>query len=440
MKKKIITTPFDRNKIPPKQNIILVLIIWLVCFLETVKHKLKITKVRMKGLKPPFLVISAHCSFTDFYIIPLVLFPYRANYVGQIETFEAYGEWLYRHVGCLGTRKYINDLALVKNIKRVINRKGILVIYPEARYSNIGTNSKLEESVGKLCKMLKVPVVSVNMHGSYLRSPIWGPKVRKEVKLEAIATQVFTAEELEKASYQEINKKLQEHLTYDDYKWQFDTKLKITYEKRAEGIELALYLCPCCEAEFKMEAKNAEIFCSNCEARWQLSEYGNMEPVNPALEYKSKEINFSHIPNWYEWQRSQVVREIEAGKYLLNIKVQVESLPNAVNFIDLGEGLLTHNEKGFALTFKDYGETKKKTLYFEPLSMSSVHTEYSYRDKSQCTVLSNYYNKGQCITLSTLDNTYFLYPRGMGFNPTKIQFATEYMYERAKNTTFRKSL
>jgi len=45
---------------------------------------------------------------------------------------------------------------------------------------------------------------------------------------------------------------------------------------------------------------------------------------------------------------------------------------------------------------------------------ASVHTEYNYR------------KKGPCITLSPLDNTYFLYPLEIGFNATKIQFATEY--------------
>jgi hypothetical protein len=49
--------------------------------------------------------------------------------------------------------------------------------------------------------------------------------------------------------------------------------------------------------------------------------------------------------------------------------------------------------------------------------MLSVHTEYDYR------------GKGQCITLSTLDNTYFLFPTEAGFNATKIQFATEYLYK-----------
>ena len=42
-------------------------------------------------------------------------------------------------------------------------------------------------------------------------------------------------------SVEEIYEKLSELLSYDEYKWQRDTKMKITYEKRAEGLHLPLY-------------------------------------------------------------------------------------------------------------------------------------------------------------------------------------------------------
>ena len=414
--KKIDIKPFDRNRVPPRQNLLLLPLIWLVCFVNLIGSRLKINKVGMKGLKPPFIVFGTHHSFVDFCVTPLALFPYRANYVAQLETFEEYGEEFYRQVGCLGTRKYITDNALVKNIKRVIDRKDILVVFPEARYSNVGTSSKLEKSLGKLCKMLNVPVVVINMRGNYLRSPIWNVKIRKEAKLDTVITRIFTVEELKEVSYQEVNKKIQDYMTYDEYKWQFDTKHKITDKKRSEGLELVLYKCPCCEAEFRTETRNEDIYCMNCKSEWKMTEYGKLELVNKTEPYRCTETDFSHIPNWYEWERSQVIKEIEAGKYYLNIKVHIEALPNAVNFIDLGDGNLIHNKKGFTLTFVDFGDTKKKDLHFNAGIMSSVHTEYNYR------------KKGQCITLSTLDNTYFIYPRDDGFNVTKIQFATEYLY------------
>ena len=72
------------------------------------------------------------------------------------------------------------------------------------------------------------------------------------------------------------------------------------------------------------------------------------------------------------------------------------------------------------MTLKDYGEEEEKIMFFASSTLFSIHTEYNYR------------GKGQCVTLSTLDNTYFLFPEENGFNATKIQFATEYYYKLSK--------
>ncbi len=412
--KRPVLTPFDRCRVPPKQNLFFMPAIWLLCKAITARSKLRINRVNMKGLKPPFLVLGTHHAFMDFIVSPLAAFPYRANYVSELEGFENYGEWLYRQAGCLGTRKFVNDIALIKNIKKVMERRGILVLYPEARYANVGTSSALPKSVGKLAKYLDVPLVTLNMRGNYLQSPIWNLAKRKEVLLDATVTQIYTREELKKASVDEINAKIAEFLSYDEYAYQYRTKMAIAYPKRAEGIEMPLYRCPDCGAEFEMHTSGEEIFCGKCGAKRIMTEYGRM--VRP----DGSEDSFSHIPDWYEWERDCVKKEIDCGVYSLDMRVKIESLPNAVNFIDLGEGRLIHNENGFKLTFRDYGDTAEKTLSFAPLTMTSVHTEYNYR------------GKGQCVTLSTLDNTYFIYPIEKGFNATKIQFAAEYLYERCK--------
>ncbi len=412
-RKKIDTTPFDRNKMPPKQNMFVMPFMWLYCYIVTRKSKLRINKVGMKGLKPPYLVLGSHHAFMDFLVTPLTLFPHRANYISELEGFEYYGEWPYRQIGCLGTRKFVDDLALVKNIKRVIDRKGIMVIYPEARYCNVGTNSTLLPSVGKLIKMLKVPVVVLNMRGNYLQSPIWNLTIRKEAILDATITKVLDVEDISEYSVEEITNKLQGFFTYDDYEWQYNTKQAITYEKRAEGLHMPLYRCPSCNTDFVMNSAGDKIFCTNCNKTWHMTEYGKLETISGDAIYE-------HIPDWYEYERLEVIDEILRGEYSLDIKVHIESLPNAKNFIDLGEGRLIHSKRGFTLYFKDYNEEETKQLHFSPISTPSIHTEYNYRDM------------GQCITLSTLNNTYFIFPLEEGFNATKMQFATEYMYELSK--------
>lgn len=402
--------PFDRAKMPPKQNLLAMPVIWIGCFLITLPARLRIVKSDRRGIKPPFLVLGTHHSFTDFYVTPLALFPHRANYVSELEGFENYGEWMYRQAGCLGTRKFVDDMALIQNIKRIMDRKGILVLYPEARYANVGTASKLPLSVAKLVKFLKVPVVTLNMKGNYLQSPIWNLKKRWEARLYTDMTYALTTEDVESMSVEEIYEKLTELLAYDEYQWQRETKLKITYEKRAEGLHMPLYQCRCCETEFSMQSEGEKLFCTHCGKIWRMDEYGTL------VEEKSGEQIY--IPAWYEWERDFVNRQIEEGNYLLDMDVKVEALPNAKNFIDCGTGHIHQDEQGFVLTFFDYNEKKEQTLTVKASTLFSIHTEYDYR------------GKGQCITLSTLDNTYFIYPLELGFNATKIQFATEYCYEK----------
>ncbi|MDR2903237.1 MAG: cytosine permease [Clostridiales bacterium] len=408
LREKMDTTPFDRRRTPPKQNLFFTPLIWFGCWIATRGSRLRIKKERMAGLKPPFLVLGTHHAFMDFLVTPLALAPYRANYVSELEGFEYYGEWLYRQAGCLGTRKFADDMALIQNIKRVIDRNGILVLYPEARYANAGTSSALPASVGKLAKLLDVPLVTVNMHGNYLQSPIWNLKKRRGVPLSADVKQLYTREELRAASLAEINGGIARALAYDEYAWQNENQIRIDAPFRAEGLETVLYQCSLCGAEFQMRAAGASLFCDNCNAAWHMTVLGALEGTTAPLQ---------QIPAWYEWQRAQVHAEIDAGRYRLDAKVQVESLPNAKNFIDLGEGRLTHDANGHALRFQEYGAAEMQTLLLKPSATYSIHTEYDYR------------GKGQCVTLSVPDNTYFLFPLEKGFNVTKIQFATEYFYQ-----------
>ena len=413
-----VTKPFDTRMIPPKQNLFFMPLAWLICFIKTRGTGLSVTRENMDGLKPPYIVLGTHQSFTDFYVTPLVLFPHRANYVSELEGFEAYGEWLYRQIGCLGTRKFVTDINLVKNIKRCMDRKGILVLYPEARYANIGTSSKLPPSIGKLLKFLKVPVVSLNMHGNYLQSPIWNLKKRKDARLQAQITQILTPSDIASKSADEINEIVAEALTYDEYAWQEANGITLNNNDRAKGLHLPLYKCPICGVDFKMYSERNYLFCKACGTKWEKNEWSRMIITECSDQKAASEFRFSRIPDWYEWEREEVKKEIDKVEYRLSAQVKIEALPNAVNFIDCGEGRLIHDMEGFYLRFKDYGDTEEKELFFSSKSLFSIHTEYNYRGK-----------KGQCITLSTQDNTYFLYPLSEGFNATRIQFAAEYIYE-----------
>ena len=94
----------------------------------------------------------------------------------------------------------------------------------------------------KMLKMLKVPVVVLNMKGNFVNCPQWN-KISKINPIIADMTQVITKEELETLSVDEINERVHKAFEYDDFAWQRDNKIVIDHPKRAEGLHSLLYQC-----------------------------------------------------------------------------------------------------------------------------------------------------------------------------------------------------
>lgn len=400
--KKKDMTPFNMSRPPMKQQWYLLPLLWGGSYIMTRQFKLKIEKIGMENLKPPFLVLSTHQGFADYYITPLALFPHRANYVSDMEGFAAFGDFLYRAIGCIGKRRYVSDFTVVKNIKHALDKKQIAVVYPESRHSNVGTTAYIPPNMGKLVKMMKVPLVVLSVHGSYLANPFWDEEHTRKVPIEAKLEYVYSAEEIARKSSQEIQKTIEEKLQYDEYKWQQECKIAITEPKRAEGLHHALYQCKKCGENFHMKSKGATLCCECCGAKWEMTQLG----------YLQKEDKDLHIPDWYEWQRKNVEKEIDASQYSGDFEVSVEALPNEKGFITMGKGTLSHKPEGF------YLKLPERELFFDHRSRESVQTEYNYR------------GKGPCIVLSTQDCCYYIYSEDEQFNPTRIQFAGEYYHQK----------
>lgn len=400
-------------KPPVRQRTLLLPLVWLLSYPAKWVHRSKIQKVNMEGLKPPYLLLCNHNAFLDFKITTAAIFPHRANYVVAIDGFLG-REGLLRQAGCICKRKFTSDVLLLYHLRRVMKNKNIAVIYPEARYSLCGTASDLPGALFGLVSYLKVPVVTLIMHGHHVNSPFWNTKDRGVKQISATMTQIITAEEAGTISNDEVARRLKKQFQYDDFAWQREQKLKITYEDRAKGLHKVLYQCPQCNMEYKTESDGKTIRCSACGKSWEMSEYGELSATSGKTE-------FSHIPDWYEWQRSNVQTEIEVGKYSFSSKVLVRSLPNAKGYILLGEGTLVHDMDGFHLSGNYEGEGYK--VDFPVKSLYACHIEYDYLGKY-----------GDCVDLNTLTDTYYIYPQEKEFSVTKLALATEELYKKYRDS------
>lgn len=407
---------FDMKAPPIRQRQWLRPVTWALSYPFVAFQKTRITKTNCEGLKPPYILLCNHNTFFDFMVATCAIFPHRANYVVAIDGYIG-KKWLLRQVGGICKRKFTTDLMLVRQIKRVVTNGDVLVLYPEARYALCGTQSELPESLGQMCKMMKVPVVTLKCNGNHLKSPFWNTKDRKVPYTEGHLTQLYTAEQLKEASAEEINAKITEALTYDDFAWQKENNIKITVPYRAEGLHKVLYQCPHCNTEYKMSSKGDTVKCEHCGKSWCMTELGELVALEGDTE-------FSHIPDWYEWQRANVRREVREGRYYFEAECHVDSLPNGTGFYRIGNGTIVHDIDGFRL--KGTGKYGDFEMERKSAGLEACHIEY------------NYQKKGDCIDLNTIDDTFYIFPHGDDFAVTKIAIATEEIYRMIKENTPKK--
>lgn len=412
---------YNSKKYPLRQGYFWMGLIWLLSKIILIGKKYKVEKVNMDGLKPPYMILSNHMYFIDFELAALATFPHRVNNVVNVDGYYR-RPFLMEWIGCICTRKFTNDAHLVRSIYKVLRRGDVLCMYPEARYSPIGTTAFLPETLGMLVKRARVPLVVTIHRGNYLHSPFWNFRKKRKVPLHTTITQVLTAEQVAQMSVPEINAAIKEAMQYDDYKYQKENGIKITEPYRAEGLHKVLYQCPACGTESKMSSKGTEIFCTECGKRWNLEEDGSLRALTGETE-------FSHIPDWFEWERSEVRRQIEEGEYSFDDDVYVYSLPNCWRFKRIGDAHLTHDpENGFVLTGEYNG--KEYRIQRLPDGMDSLHIEYDY-----C-----YIDPYDCVDISTDNDSFYCYPTKSDV-VTKLAFATEEIYKlrREKRESERKA-
>ena len=402
---------YNTGKKPIRQPIYLTWLIGALSFFALLFQKKKIEKINMEGLKPPYMILSNHMSFVDFELTALGTFPQRVNSVVNVDGYIGRA-WLMEWIGSVCTRKFSTDLSLVKNISTVLRRGDVLCLYPEARYSPCGTTSYLPPSLGKIIKKNKVPIVAVVHRGNHLLSPFWNFRKKRKVPLHTTMTQILTKEDIERMSVDEINAVVQASLQYDDYRYQKENGILIKEKYRAEGLHRILYQCPHCKTESKMDSKGTELFCTECGKRWNMNEDGTLS----ALE---GETEFSHIPDWFEWEREQVRKQVESGEYSFADEVDVFSQPRTNGFVSLGKAKLTHDrENGFIVEGHHNGSDYR--LIRKPLESNSLHVEYEYFR----------IRRADCFDISMEKDSYYCYPTKENVI-TKLAFATEEIFLRA---------
>ena len=388
------------------------IVIWIIALINKLLTKAKIVK-RNPLPKPPYILISTHASMLDFYMALMLTFPHQVYWISTVEEFIPRFV-LVRRIGVLAKRKFTNDPRAATKYLEVLQKKKILVIYPEARYSFMGETERIDKGLGKFAKMANVPVVFMREHGNYLYCPQWSD--RKERKIHPIVEEVetiITKEDVETLSPQEIQEKIEENFVNSEEDWMRRKHILIKYENRAVGLERILYKCPHCGQEFEMSSETHFLKCNHCGITYDYLENGQLK----CLEGESI---FNYPSEWYKWEKECVKQEVLNGTYHFEDDVRVEKLMGAgIGFVaQEGNYHLTHDiDNGFVVK----GVDNDFEYHRSSLQSYAIHIEYDYLDR------------GAFLELADLKDTYFIYPSNKASYLTKIHFAVEHIYDYKKN-------
>ena len=380
-------------------------------------RKITISRINMEGIKPPYLLLCTHAGMIDFPVMYRAVAPYDANNVVAIDAHRDVGDFLMRQLGCICKRKFVKDYNLIRHMRYCAEKYGTIVcMYPEARYSLDGTTAFLPDSLGKIGKLLKIPVVTLRMNGNFIAGPQWNKEERREIPLHAELECVATAEETKSLPVAELNDRIRKGLWHDDYDYQLKYGIENKSPRRANGLHNILYQCPHCKKEFQMYSEGTRLWCASCGKAWQMTELGE-------LVAEKGETEFSHIPDWTRWERENVRREVRSGEYRFEDEVTVHTLPNAKRFYDQGKGRLVQTVEGTRLECTAYGE--KMDIFWAGTQLESIHIEYDYPWNKR-----KYHKNvfGDCVDISTPDESYWCHPINKRDQLTKISFATEEIY------------
>lgn len=307
-------------------------------------------------------------------------------------------------------RKFTHDIVTAKHILRYLKtEKHTCTLYPEARFEFAGINERLDEALGKMCKHANVPVVMCMANGNFLNSPQWSKHPYRNIRQEAHMYVLLTPEEMKTMTADEVQAKIEKAFEKDEYKWQVEKNYHIKCKERAKGLHRILYKCPACNTEFKTNSAGIHLWCEECGAKWEMDTLSRLKGVNT-------DAGFSHIPDWYRWEREEVRKEVRNGTYHFEDDVRVEDYYSTkVGFLNVGEAHVVHDENGF--TFNGVVDGEPFTLNKPLSSMYSVHVEYDFMDR------------GDAFDIATDKTSYFMFLKTAQNYLTKMHFAQEELYD-----------
>lgn len=343
----------------------------------------------IKRNKGSYFLIGNHASRLDYIFTGVPLLPARLNYVaGYNEFHRSHLAGVFELLHVIPKKNFVPDIHTINSIHSVLDKGGKIAIFPEGMSSISGANQPIVAGSGKLFKHFKVPVYYSIIKGGYLTSPKYNLKDRCG-RVEVEFRQMFTVEELERLTAEEIEDRINAALYHDDYAWNKVQKNRYKIgENGAEHLEDLLFWCPKCKKQHVMKTEGNRIFCTACGNGATLTDTYELVPFDDSCVIPETQTA------WFNMEREVIKQEINDESFELSEEVELGMLPdyellkNQKTSEIVGKGRLTLNREG--LTYKGTRNGEPFEFHIDPKNLPTY---------GMCTDLSRFYtfHKGEFV-------------------------------------------
>ena len=265
-----------------------------------VKLKFGYTYEKAKDLPETYIVLSNHTTDYDPIFVAMS-FPKFMHFVAS----EHVARWkflstlinfafapIWRYKGSVAASTVIDVFKKVKAKKNV-------ALFAEGARTWDGITGPILPSTGKMVKKAGCGLVTYKIVGGYFASPRWSQSNTRKGYVHGAPVNIYTKEQLEKMTIDEINEAINRDLYEDAYERQLQEPRKYTGKDLAKYMENLLFICPKCGKIDTIQTNGDIVTCTDCDLRFKYNEYGMLEGND-----------FKTVKELAHWQKAQLKKSL----------------------------------------------------------------------------------------------------------------------------------
>ncbi len=307
--------------------------VWVLSLIARLKFNATAV-IDERGIDERAVFMCNHTSVWDFAYLINALKPRRVRFVATSIEFEknrAYA-WMLNALGVIKKKQGAHDAACVRNMLRACRAGDIVALYPSGMTSPDGRPAwRVLEGTGKLAKLTGVSVYAAVTYAGFISRPRYARKAYKG-RVETHIKRLFTAEEAQIASADDIQRAIERELWFND--WDFQERARVSFRniRKPDHVTRVLYRCPACGAENMSETKTS-IRCDSCLSEYERDGHGFFKAVSGECPRR--------LDEWVDTETAELKREIQSENFELRARVRLLRPSGKSGYSETDAGELT---------------------------------------------------------------------------------------------------